>query len=344
MTTSGIKAFFRKNYDRLIAAVVLVVLLSSLVFLAVQAKIQKAGQQEFDGKLARLTPKFEKADAADKTIFNNALEAIAGPFQTEEWKAGLLLTPELRVRCVGCDRPIPYTATNCTFKACGVEQPPDKTSVVDSNGNGVPDEWEKKFNLFAMSGDELSVDHDNDGFSSREEYDWKTDPRDPGSHPPYLAKVRVASIKPIPFRMIFKAVNRAGGKLIFQINLRLNGRSFYKSLGEEAEGFKLVSYDEKAAEGPTLTLERNGKLIPLIKGHQVPRDDYEVKLVSLMDGTVLTVRPDVDFEFKNAQYRVKKVDIGTGRVLINDPLRNVEVWIERQAPGVDQPSATSNLK
>ena len=343
MTTPGLSSFFQKNYDRLIAAVVLVVLLASLVFLAVQVKIQKAGQQEFDGKLAGLTPKFEMADAADMTLFENTLAAIANPFQTQDWPEGLLLTPELRVRCVECERPIPFTATNCTFKACGKEQPPDKTSVVDSNGNTIPDDWEKKFNLFAMAGDEISVDHDNDGFSSREEFDWKTDPREATSHPPYLAKVAVAGIKPIPFRMVFKAVNRAGGKLIFQINLRLNGRSFYKSLGEEAEGFKPANYDEKAAEGPTLTLERNGKLIPLIKGHQVPRDDYEVKLVSLLDGTVLTVRPDVDFEFKGATYRVKKVDTGTGRVLINDPLRNVEVWIERQAPGADQPTAPAIL-
>lgn len=338
MTASGINSFFQKNYDRLIAAVVLVALLAALVFLAVQAKIQKTGQLEFDRNLASLTPKFEKADSADKTIFETSSMAIEKPFQAEEWKHGLLLTPEFRVRCVVCERPIPYEATNCTFKVCGVAQPDDPTTVVDANANGVPDEWEKKFNIFAMNADEIAVDHDADGFSSREEYDWKTDPRDANSHPPYLAKVRVASIKPIPFQMIFKGVNRAGTNHIFQINLRANGRTFYKSLGEDAEGFKLIAYDEKTAEGPTLTLERDEKQIPLIKGQIVPRDDYDIKLVSLLDGTVLTVRPDVDFEFKGARYRVKKVDIVNGRVLINDPLRKVEVWIERQAPGVEQPS------
>ncbi len=340
MTTSGIKSFFQRNYDRLIAAAVLVALLASLVFLAVQAKIQKTGQQEFDRKLAQLKPKFEKALPADKTIFQNALVALATPLQVEEWKQGSLLTPELRVRCAACERPIPYAATNCTFKACGAEQPPDPSDVRDANGNAIPDEWEKKHNVFALSSEEINLDHDSDGFTSREEFDWKTDPRDPSNHPPYLAKVRVAEIKPIPFRMIFKAVNRAGGKLIFQINLQANGRSFYRSLGEEAEGFKLDSYDEKAADGPTLTLVRNGKQIPLIKGHQVPRDDYEVKLISLLDGAVFTVRPDVDFEFRGAQYRVKKVDTKESRVLITDPSRNMDVWIERQA--ADQSPAKSN--
>ncbi len=343
MTISGIKSLFQRNYDRLMAAVVLIALLSSLVFLAVQAKIQKTGQIEFDQKLASLTPKFEKAQPADETIFSNALVALKTPYQTEEWRKTLLLTPELRVRCVVCERPIPYAATNCTFRTCGAPQPADKTDIVDSNGDGVPDEWEKQHNIFAMNADEIAVDHDNDGFSSREEYDWKTDPRDPSNHPPYLAKVRVAGIKPIAFQMIFKGVNRAGGKLIFQINLIANGRSFYKSLGEDAEGFKLVAFDEKAPEGPTLTLELNGKLIPLIKGQKVPRDDYDIQLVSLIDGSHLAVRPEVDFEFKGAKYRVKTVDIQGSRVLINDPLRNVDVWIERQALGADQTSAKPNL-
>ncbi len=340
MTGSGINSFFVKNYDRLIAAVVLIALLAALVFLAVQAKVQKVGQQEFDRKLTALTPRFEKADPADITIFENALTSIGSPFQTEEWKQGLLLTPELRVRCVACERPIPYAVTMCSFKDCAATNELETVDVVDSNGNKIPDEWEKKYTLFAMVPEEIAVDHDNDGFSSREEYDWKTDPRDGGSHPPYLAKVRVAEIKPVAFQLILKGVNRAGSNLIFQINLQANGRSFYKRLGEEAGGYKLMSFDEKAADGPTLVLERNGKQILLVKGKPVSSPESEVRLVSLIDGTVFTVKPDVDFEFKKATYKVKKVDMQRSRVLISEPLRNVEVWIERQAMETDQPSVT----
>lgn len=340
MTVPGIKPFFTKNYDRLIAALVLVSLLASLVFLAVQAKVQKVNQQEFDLKLAGLTPKFEKAAPADRTLFQNALLSIENPFQTTEWKDAFLLTPELRVRCVNkeCERPILYPATNCSFKVCGMPQPLDRTNVVDSNANSIPDEWEKKYSVFAMGPEEIMADHDNDGFTSKEEYDWQSDPRDASSHPPYLAKVTVAEIQPIDFQMIFKGVNRAGSNLIFQINLRVNGRTFYKQLGEEAEGFVLVAYDAKAPEGPTLTLERSGKRIALIKGQKVPRNDYEIKLVSSLDKKEFKVRPDTDFEFKGAQYRVKKVDIQGTRVLISDPLRNVEVWIERQPMGVNPAS------
>lgn len=341
MIVPGVNSFLKKNYDRLMAAVVLVVLLFSLIFLALQAKVQRTSQQEFDLRLVQLKPKFAKADPADKAVFEKAGAAIANPFQVGEWNAGLLLTPEFRVRCVGCERPILYSATNCSFKVCGVAQPPDISDVVDSNINGIPDEWEKKFNLFVMDAKEVEADQDSDGFSAREEFEGASNPRDAASHPSLVKKMSVAEIKPIDFQMIFKAVNRAGTNLIFQINLRVNGRTFYKKMGEEAEGFVLVAYDEKAPEGPALTIERGGKRISLIKGHKVPRDDYEIKLVSAVPGLPKTVRPDVEFEFKEGKYKVKKVDTQATRVLITDVLRSVDIWAERQSAGGEPPAGNN---
>lgn len=327
---AGIGAWVKKNYDRIIAAAVLLVLLVSLVLLAVQAQAQKRQQKLFDQELGLLKPRFKTALPVDKAIFENTLTALTSPFQAEPWALSLL-TPEVRVACTNCARPIPYSATNCTFSMCGVAQPAEVHEIVDRNHNGIPDEWEEKNGVFAFDAETINADPDNDGFTTREEYEWKTDPKSPDDHPPYLAKVRVSEIKPIPFRMVFKAVSKAGGKLIFQINLRSGGRTYWKSLGEKAETFTLLSYNEKAPEGPTLTLEQHGKQIPLIKGQVVPRDDYEIRLISLIDATPLpVVRPDVEFMFKGAKYRVKKVDTLGKRVLISDPSRGIDVWIERQ--------------
>lgn len=327
---AGIGAWFSRNYDRIMAAVVLVVLLVSLILLAIQAKVQRAEQREFDRQLESLTPKFEKAPPADKTPFKNSLTELAAPFQVETWALSLM-TPAMRVKCVECSRPIPYAATNCTFTACGAVQPsPLNPVLADRNHNGIPDEWEEKYGMFSFDPEIIKGDPDSDGFTTREEYDWKTDPKDSGSHPPYLAKVVVADIKPIPFSLVFKAVSKAGTNLIFQINLRSGGKTFWAKMGEKVEIFKLVAYDEKAKEGPTLTLEHNGKKIPLIKGHVIPRNEYEVKLESLLDGSSFVVLPDVDFDLKDVKYRVKKVDTTRTRVLINDPSRNLDVWIEKK--------------
>lgn len=328
---AGIGVWFKKNYDRILAAAVLIVLLVSLLVLAVMAQGQKMAERQFDLELKALKPAFEKALPPDRTMFSNALAALGSPFQNASWSLSLL-TPELRVKCMNCDRPIPYSATNCTFAVCGAKQPADVVTIVDRNHNGIPDEWEEKSGVFVFDAAAVDTDPDKDGFTTREEYEWGTDPKNPESHPPYLAKVRVAEIKPIPFTMIFKGVSKAGTNLIFQINLRSGGRTYWKKLGEKAEGFRLAAYDANAAEGPTLSLEHKGKNIPLIKGRAVPRNDYEIKLVSMIDETVITVRPDTAFDLKGSQYRVKTVDTQRMRVLINDPSRNLDVWIESQAP------------
>jgi hypothetical protein len=328
---TGIGAWFKKNYDRIAAAVALVVLFVSLIVLAIMAQGQKTAETLFDMELKALKPAFETALPPDRMIFRKALTELGAPFQNESWPLALL-TPELRVKCVNCDRPIPYAATNCTFFVCGAAQPVDKTEIVDRNHNSIPDDWEEKHGVFAFDGEAVNTDPDNDGFTTREEYEWKTDPKDIENHPPYLAKIRVAEIKPIPFRMIFKGVSKAGTNLIFQINLRSGGRTYWKKLGEKAEGVRLAAYEENAQEGPTLTLDHNGKKIPLIKGRLVPRDDYEIKLISLIDEAVFEVRPDIDFDLKGSRYKVKKVDTQGARVLINDPSRNLDVWIESKAP------------
>ena len=326
---TGIRAWFQRNYDRIIAAAVLLILLVSLISLAIQANVQKAEQARFDRQLALLKPKFAKVAPVDKKVFQSALGSLAAPVQNEIWALSLL-TAELRVKCVNCERPIPYSATNCTFTLCGAAQPEIQGPMNDKNKNAIPDEWEEKYGLMSFDPEVINQDPDQDGFTSREEFDWKTNPKDPASHPSYLAKIRVSEIRPIPFRMIFKAVSISGGVRIFQINLRAGGRTYWKKMGENAEGFLLTDYDEKASEGPTLTLSHNGKKIPLIKGRTVPRDDYEIKLKSSIDDSVITVRPDIDFELKGAPYRVKKVDIQRGSVLINDVSRNVDVEIEPQ--------------
>ena len=329
---AGIGAWLKRNYDRIVAAAVLVVLLVSLIMLAIQAKEQRAEQRRFDHQLESLAPKHKTALPDDKTLFENALTALAAPFQVEAWSLSLL-NPQLRVKCVNCERPIPYAASNCTFVACGAAQPgPEEKTLVDRNHNGIPDEWEEKYGLFSFDPEVINGDPDNDGFSSKEEFEWRTDPKDPNSHPPYLAKIRVAEIKPIPFRMIFKAVSKSGTNLIFQINLRSGGKTYFAKIGDKVEIFKLVAYDEKTSDGPTLTLDNHGKKIPLIKGHLVPRDDYEIKLESLLDNSSFSVRPDIDFEFKGAKYRVKMVDTANMRVLINDPSRNLDVTIDRKVP------------
>jgi hypothetical protein len=334
MRVSDIGPWFKRTYDKLAAAVILLVLLGALIRLAMDAQTRRDEQALFDQALKQLTPKHAKAVPVDKKVFDAAYQALREPLQITVW-SNHVVAPELRVWCVNCERPIPYDATNCPF--CRVAQPVQRVTIEDKDRDLMPDEWEVKYRLNPLDPDDADADPDQDGFTNLEEYNWKTDPRDSNSHPPYLAKIRLVEIKPIPFSLIFKGVSTLeGGVKQFQVNLRKGGRTFFAKLGEEVgekekEKFKVIAYDEKTAEGkPILTLQRGVKTIRLIRDQVVPHNEYEIVLFNGLDKSEIRVQIDSQFEVKGVKYGVKSVDTAGSRVLIHDPVRNTDDWIGRQ--------------
>ncbi len=335
MNLGGVSSWLKRTYDRIIASVVLLALFVSLIMLAVYAQSLKGSQQAFDDQLNGLKPKFAEAAKADTAAFDAAHKALTAPPQTGEWKNHMLI-PELRVKCVNCERPIAYAATVCYY--CKTPQPEaPKEKPRDSDSDGMPDEWENAHKLNPLDPEDAKIDTDKDGFANIEEFNFKTDPQDPASYPPPIAKINVGKITPIPFALVFKGVSRLEGKSLYQLNLRRGGKTYWAAIGDTVEGFKVVSYDEKAEGGPTLTIERAGKQIPLVKGKVVPRSEYEVVLVSGLDGTNYTVRVDSEFDVKGIKYQVKGVDTEANRVLIHDPSRDMDVWIGGDASKTPSP-------
>lgn len=334
MTGRSIREWFDRTYDRLLALGILVALLLSLVMLAMQAQTLKRDQEQFDRALQQLAPNHPTAKVEGREMFDGALVMLNDPIQTAVWSSKLLI-PEQRVRCVNCERPIPSAAKVCSF--CQKEQP-DATRT-DSDGDGMPDEWEKKYGLNPIDPEDAKSDLDHDGFTNKEEFDFGASPKDANDHPPALAKVVVDKIQPIKFQLIFKGTSRLSGKTVFQINLWSGQRTWWAGLGEEVQGFKVVDYVPNGPDGPVLTLQRGEKLIPLIKGKEVPRNEYEVTLRYTPENKPIPTRVEAEFELKGVKYRVIKVDMGASRVLIHDPSRNTDVWIDRQVaePKAEQP-------
>jgi hypothetical protein len=328
----NVGSWFRTAYDRLIAFVVLLVLLVSLVFLGIQAKVLKASQQDFDRWLASLRPVHEQAAPVDRAAFERAETELKNPVELPDW-TNRVTVPELRVSCMNCERPIPYSAMTCSV--CKAVQP-GLTNVVnaDKDKDGMPDEWELKHGLNPLDKDDALADADQDGFRNKEEFDFGSDPRDASSYPPPLAKLRVVRIAPIPFHLEFKAVSQLGSNLVFQVNARRGGGTYWVKLGEAVDGFTLAEFDPGAGEKTAvLTLSNSVRRVRLLKNQQVPQGDYEVVMLFEVDSTERTARVGGEFELKGIRYRVKGVDIEGQRVLIGEPAREMDVWIGRTASG-----------
>ncbi len=145
----------------------------------------------------------------------------------------------------------------------------------------------------------------------------------------FLTKLRVNEIKSTPYLINFIKVSHARERYVFQIQMRDNDRTYFKSIGETADRFKLVAYDENALDGPTLVLECNGMQLRVIKGRKMPVDDYEISMEFLMGRKLFVVHSGCDFEYKGASFNVAQVDISRTRVLLHDYSRKIDVWIDK---------------
>lgn len=338
----AIQAWFKAQYDKLLAFVVLVGLLLSLFFLGLYAKNLKQEEASFLQNLKALTPRFPKATPPDRSLFEEGAARRHEPFHLTEW-TNRLMSPEMRVRCVKCDRPIPFSDKVCPFPACKGPQPDDPVLGADRDKDGIPNDWESANGMNPLDPADAQADPDADGFNNLEEYLSNTKPNDKTSAPPIIAKLRVVTVKPIPFSLMFMGVTKMpSGKVVYQVNLRRGEKTHWKELGESVEGFKLLRYEpaERSPDGKVrevLTLEKDGNEIPLPKREPQPWSEWEAVLRFEMENRTFAVRKHAEFDLRGVKYRVKEIDTAGKRVLIVEPLSNKEVWVGQELQLAQEP-------
>lgn len=340
MDLTNIKSWFGAYYDKLLSFAALLLLLASLVYLAYSVGKLKEEQGVFQREQQMLRPRYPKAAPPDLNLFEEGIFTRGEPYQLAAL-TNHLMTPERRVSCINCDRPIAYAATNCWY--CKVDQggrdKPIQQMGDDRDKDGLPDWWEIKYNLNPLNAADAVLDSDNDDFTNIDEYRSGTSPIDPTNHPTLIGRVRVIGMKELPFSLVFMAVSKnPQGDLVFQLNLRRGERSFFRKLNEEANGFKLVEYNpvfegDGGKKQQVLTLQRGDKRIRLIKGNITPWQEYEVKLAYDVNNTTFDVRVDSEFTLGNEKYQVKQIDSVAKRILIRDISGGKETWVEQRATG-----------
>lgn len=318
-----------RHYDRLLAALALVILLGILGWCTLRLGTLADRQQAFNGWLTGMTPQHRAAAATDVARYAAAEAGLKKPVQMGTW-SNALFVPETRCWCVDCLRPITLETDVCPF--CGFRQPPRPETVVDldSDFDGLPDLWEKKHGLDPRNADDARGDVDEDGFSNLEEFKAapQTDPADVKSHPPYALRLALGPVASEPFRLLcMSASTLPDGSRKFQINTRDGGQTYFAKLGESVEGFTVKAYEEKfetrdSSTGPmkvnvsVLTLQRGDKQIPLTMGRGHSYVEYKVRMVSTLDNLDVPVNPGDKITVRDEVYKVISVDIPNGTVVI----------------------------
>lgn len=238
----GFNFSLSRHYDKAIAVVVLIALLASLFWLARTAADSKERKHRFEDRVVHMRPKFPVLAPQATVQFEMALRSLHYP---ETVRASTndfgLFIPQRRVWCVDCRYPILATATECPF--CHAQQPPETNTTSelenDSEGKGIPDWWRLKYfnHKFAMAEDRSRAedDADGDGFTNLQEYQAKTNPRDPKDHPDLVTLLRYKEITSRPYPFIFTSASKmADGSLKLAFNMRGSeaGRMYFVKNGD----------------------------------------------------------------------------------------------------------------
>lgn len=215
--------FIKKNYEKLILAVLLAVFIILLALQLILWKESSAIQVEKLKQFRDPPPNYVAVKFEDRKAGYMVLETLQ---ESSEWGRSAargtgsskvytdFMQPYAMTVCPHCVRVIPSEAfpkpNTLTTKPCPLcqkdlhaPQRPDLHVMLDTDGDGIPDRDEKVLGLNINDPIDGLVDSDADDFSNYEEYLFKTKLNDSKNHPPYYTMLHVGSIvRPaLPFRL-----------------------------------------------------------------------------------------------------------------------------------------------
>lgn len=364
MASANIKSGLAGIYDKLI-------LLAGVVFLGVAAYIFYGAKSsaadedaEFGQRMRALKPANPAApDISEKVaVYDRPVANIANPPlipNDPDRKTGFFV-PEARVFCINerCRYPIGIHWEKCP--ACGTEQivKREEDPTADSDGDGMPDVWERKHGLNPHDAADADLDTDGDSFSNLQEYRDGTDPLDPKSHTELAMLMHVADIKSTMLPLMFKGASRMpNGKFNCSFNYlhpqRREIMTLYVKEGEQIanpalkvdSGYKLDSMEVKEEEyhDPVTNSRRTrevrtaiisnaaGKVFRLETDKRVNDDDFIITIAQdFKGGQDVVLKGDEVFEVDGRKYRVVKVDKDRMKVVIRGESDKREITLSRE--------------
>ena len=243
-------------------------------------------------RIDRMKPAETGVKPLDMALCQNAVRLTRNPVTLPEISesAESFMASERRVFCKKCKKAISgdvKATPACPF--CGEKQEEEKKAVLDADGDGLPDEWEKRFGLNPGDAADAAADADGDGFTNLEEFEAKTDPTNRNDHPDYLDSLKIVlPLKETYMPFVFTAANKipTGWRCEFfdpkqKDDYGRIGRTLTARIGEEIgkSGYVLKKYEPKETK----------RAIKGGKGMQKRVDVSEATVERKGDGKVVTI-------------------------------------------------------
>lgn len=359
-SNSGMGSGLLGHYDKLVA-------LAGLVFLGVSAFLFVGGRattesetQTFRGKIKRLTP--DNPDVADISSrigsYAVPISRIAKPLQisNDRTKKVGFFVPEMRIWCVRNDCRFPLAPDWTKCPQCGTEQnaKPIESINADSDGDGMPDEWERKYDLNPQDPADAELDSDEDGFTNLQEFKDGTNPLDAKSHKDFATLLRVVKVEATVLPLKFTGASRMPNGYKCQFNYipdpkRRDVITLWVNEGDPIDnpsmnlktGFKLVKLNEDAEEvknestgmvskRPTVTISRGDKTFTLSQDKVANDTDYIITIAKdFGDKGEIIIDGGKDFRIGDKVYHVVKADKEALKVVIRCDADKSEVTITK---------------
>lgn len=296
ISRSGSGNFLKDHYDWIAAGVGIVALAGAAAFCLlgsdveeeirdVTSRVERRGEAKADVGELDLKPYFAVTNSS-------RVESVA---ETVRERAVSFFGSEKRILCrdAACGRATPEKfdeQKNLVCAFCGATQVVVKVvKDVDTDGDGIPDEKEKKLGLNPNDPADAEADADGDDFTNLEEFKAGTDPNDKNDHPNYLDSLRIKlPLKETYMPFVFTGARKVadGWRCEFfdasqKDDYGRAGRTLTALIGEEIgvsakkpSGFTLKEYVKKEAKR-----DRKG-----MKGMKVSVDVSEATVVRKTDG------------------------------------------------------------
>lgn len=294
----------KKNFEKLLLAIALIVLVAMAVILYLRA-------QTIADQIRN--PKFPTGQISvqvlDKRKYDRHFQQLKSPFQ---WRAY-----EHRV-----------FAPSLFYKT----PPPDIKLVIwedmDKNKNTLDDAWERFFGLpvLSPSQEDSAKDYDGDGFTNREEYLDGTNPIDPSSRPSYAMKLEVKSLTDKSTRIHFSGAMGdpvSGHAAILTVTDDSGRRSMTVRKDAIVADHKVEKFntDQDGRNIRSITLVRDlpgDKPRILEVGKEIVLSDKSVVIRNIVDDIATNLREDAEFEIRGEKFIVIEIDTQKRKVIIKD--------------------------